>query len=115
MGAVDLFADIVGQVEDGRCASGAEHTVVDGLDHPTNFLCEGQVGGWGEGEVGDVKGRRRGARIIGVQTRHVIAGIGLDEDAPVGCGGRPAVGPGEGWCTVGFEGVRGCVPNDGTG
>ena len=55
MGAVDFLTDIVGEVEDRRGASWAEHTVVHWLDHPSNLLREVQVLGRREGAVGDVK------------------------------------------------------------
>ena len=55
MGAVDFLTDIVGEVEDGRGASGTEHTVVHWLDHPSNLLRKVQVLGRRESTIGDVK------------------------------------------------------------
>ena len=111
--AVDLLTDIVGEVEDGRRASWAQHAVVHRLDHPANFLSEGQVL-WGcEGQVGGVKGGRRGSGVVGVEPGHVIAGVGLDEHAPPCGSSRAAVGPREGGRAVRLKGVGGGVPHDG--
>ena len=113
MGAVDFFTNIVGQVEDCGRTSWSEHTVVDGLNHPTNFLGERQVGRWREGQVGGVERRGGGAGIVGVQTRHIVAGIRLDEDTPVRGRGCSAVGPREGRRAVGLERMGGRIPYDG--
>ena len=61
MGAVDFLTDVVGEVENGRGASWSQHAVVHWLDHPANFLSEGQVLWWRKGQVGGVKSSRRGA------------------------------------------------------
>ena len=113
VGAVHLFTDVVGEVEDRRSTSRPEHPVVEGLNHPAYFLCERQIGRRGEGKVGRVKSRRCGARVVGVQAGHVVARIGLNEDAPIGRCGRSAVRPREGRGAIGLERMRSGVPNDG--
>ena len=114
MGAVDLLADIVGEVENGRGASWTQHAVVHRLDHPANFLSEGQVLRGREGQVGGVKGGRRDSGIVGVESCHVVAGVGLNEHSPsCGCR-RTAVRPREGGRAVCLKGMRCGVPHDGT-
>ena len=114
VGAVDFLTDVVGEVENGRGASRSQHAVVHWLDHPANFLSKGQVLRGREREVGDVKGGRRGSRVIGVKSGHVVVGVGLNEHPPsCGCR-RPAVGPREGGRAVSLESVGCGIPNDGT-
>ena len=105
MRAVDLFTNIVGEVEDGRGTSWTQHAAVHRLNHPPYFLTKGQILRRRKGQVGGIKSSWCGARIVGVKSGHVVVRIGLDEDAPSRGRGCAAVGPRERRGAVRLKGV----------
>ncbi len=111
MSRVQFFAKVIGEVK-GRCiASRTEHSVVDGLYHPADFLCEGQVGIWSKGTIGEIKGSCVNSRIVYVKASHVVGSIFLDEQAPVGGCRASTVRPGEGRHAVSDESVGCRIPH----
>ena len=113
MRCINFFAQVVGEIEIRGGATRTEHAVVHGLDHPTDLLSKVQFTKRGEGEVLKVKRGGVDSGIVDIQSSHVVVGIGLQEHSPCRCGGCAAVRPSKRGGSVGHQGMRRGIPNDG--